>query len=676
MQGYTRSRPAARWPTVGSIAAVHLAVAAIAAVAAEKPAVRAFTDVKPPPGVYRTSWVGNTFGGNGGPNGEGYWVQNGAAAIAVTPDGTVIAGLEWDEAGRCAGLYKDGHVNRVLLQAKGDSLPDSAWGWGTGNNALAAVGDQILIASTGKKLLRFRWKIGDLNSAAFVEAVDMPDKAVGLAARGELVVAVYSDRVELRKLKDLSVLDEWDLKGARDAAIADDGSLWVLTEGAVRHRAADGRDLGVVLPDLQKPSSVGFDPRGRLVVTDDGPRQQVLIYDVSGKPTLMNAFGEKGGLLSGVSGEVAPKKLFALRGAGFDAEGNLYVGMSFGNGPAGNLIIRSFAPDGALRWEVISTAFVDGFGFDPTSDGAVIFSRTAMFDLDLTKTEPGSEWKLKAITLDHINRADDPRLKYGGSMFVRRPQGRRVLYSIGQYAGGYRIYVTGENDFTAREVDRIVPKKDEGEQWAWDVDESGAIWHGDAPGKRIRRYPFQAWREGKPVYDWNKPQSWPWPEGWDAVRRVRYDEATDSLYLSGYLKGERIETWGVVGNTVRRYDDWVKGTPSLRWTIQTPHDGNTDAKEGPLSPSSMAAAGDYLFFGMVKPTNKRMYVHIYKNTDGAYAGSFEPGRAVVDNLPGVGWLDMPYAMQALKRKNGEYLLLVEEDWRGKNLLYRWMPEGK
>ena len=41
-----------------------------------------------------------------------------------------------------------------------------------------------------------------------------------------------------------------------------------------------------------------------------------------------------------------------------------------------------------------------------------------------------------------------------------------------------------------------------------------------------------------------------------------------------------------------------------------------------------------------------------------------------------GWQDMPYAVQALKRKDGEYLILVEEDWRGKNLLYRWRPDGE
>jgi hypothetical protein len=34
---------------------------------------------------------------------------------------------------------------------------------------------------------------------------------------------------------------------------------------------------------------------------------------------------------------------------------------------------------------------------------------------------------------------------------------------------------------------------------------------------------------------------------------------------------------------------------------------------------------------------------------------------------------MPYSVAAMKRKNGDYLILVEEDWRGKNILYRWTP---
>jgi hypothetical protein len=76
------------------------------------------------PGRVQTSWVGNSFGGDGGLNGFGYWVQNASARSMVTPDGTMIVGIDWDEAGRCVCLYKDGRVNRVLLKAEGGKLPD------------------------------------------------------------------------------------------------------------------------------------------------------------------------------------------------------------------------------------------------------------------------------------------------------------------------------------------------------------------------------------------------------------------------------------------------------------------------------------------------------------------------------------------------------------------------
>lgn len=55
---------------------------------------------------------------------------------------------------------------------------------------------------------------------------------------------------------------------------------------------------------------------------------------------------------------------------------------------------------------------------------------------------------------------------------------------------------------------------------------------------------------------------------------------------------------------------------------------------------------------------------------GSGAGSFAPGPEVGG---GAGWEDPPYAISAMRRKNGESLRFVKEDWRGKNLLYRWTP---
>lgn len=156
------------------------------------------------------------------------------------------------------------------------------------------------------------------------------------------------------------------------------------------------------------------------------------------------------------------------------------------------------------------------------------------------------------------------------------------------------------------------------------------------------------------------------------IRRIIYDNRTDSLYLFGYLTGQEIDSWGVVGRVARRYDGWTTGTPKLAWTRQLPVNPDGEAKGQPLTPESAALAGDYLFIGMCKPENGKQYVHIYRLADAKFVGSLWPGESVGGQA---GWLDMPYAVQAMRRKDGEYILLVEEDFRGKNLLYRWRPHA-
>jgi hypothetical protein len=137
------------------------------------------------------------------------------------------------------------------------------------------------------------------------------------------------------------------------------------------------------------------------------------------------------------------------------------------------------------------------------------------------------------------------------------------------------------------------------------------------------------------------------------------------------MKGlTEIDSWGVTGKTLRRYDGWAKGDRKLRWSIQLPVNPKGTDEGKPLSPQSLTLAGDYFFVGMVKPEDGKQQVHILKTSDGFYVGTMFPGPEVGGNA---GWEDMPYAVQALKRKNGEHLVLVEEDWRGKNLLYRWKP---
>jgi hypothetical protein len=627
--------------------------------------------VHPPPGRVQTSWVGNSFGGEGGPNGFGYWVQNASARSTVTPDGTLIAGIDWDEAGRCVGLYKDGRVNRVLLKAEGGKLPDSAWGWGTGNDgAIAAIGSDLYVGTKGKKLLHFQWQPGQLDSAKFIGATDLNAIPTGLCARGNVLAIATEKRVDLWSIPQMRLLRGFDIAAAHDVAIAADGSIWILTGDGVRHYSAEGRDLKADLPDAGKPTALAFAHHDEtLLVCDDGPRQQVLVYDVSGeKPKRLRTIGQKGGLAARVPGKMAADKFFGLRGAGTDRAGNLYVSMSFGKGPSGSLTLRSLSPSGEPRWELYSQAFVDTFGFDPDADGRAVYGRLGLFDLDLSRNKPGSEWSLRAITVDPVANPKDGRLAAGASVLVRRLNDRRILYTIGQYGGGYRLYTFDEPDgLVGRQVDEIHAK----DSWAWDVDSEGAIWHGDAAKRTIRRYAFGGWDEKhKPKYDWSQFDSWDWPADFELVRRVVYCADTDSLYLFGYLKGEAIDSWGVVGRTARRYEGWRSGKRTLAWTKALPMTPDGEGPGKPLSAESVAVVGDYLFVGMCKPQDNRQYVHIFATKDAGYVGSFWPGESVGGKA---GWLDMPYALQGLRRKDGEYLLLVEEDFRGKNLLYRWTP---
>ena len=73
---------------------------------------------------YKTSWIGNTFGGGS------KWVPIQIAAMYVGNEGTVYTNSVWDEAGREAGIYKDSDAI-----GKASNLQ----GWGrTGGEAVTA----------------------------------------------------------------------------------------------------------------------------------------------------------------------------------------------------------------------------------------------------------------------------------------------------------------------------------------------------------------------------------------------------------------------------------------------------------------------------------------------------------------------------------------------------------
>ena len=83
----------------------------------------------------------------------------------------------------------------------------------------------------------------------------------------------------------------------------------------------------------------------------------------------------------------------------------------------------------------------------------------------------------------------------------------------------------------------------------------------------------------------------------------------------------------------------------------------------------VAAAGDYVFTGGWKGRGR---VWLNRLSDGAAVGMFDPG-PIVGGVENTGWIDILTGISAFKRSTGEYLVFVEEDYKGKVLLYRWKP---
>jgi hypothetical protein len=92
---------------------------------------------------YRTSWLGNSFGGldGTGRKDRGKWVQQDIAAMCVTDDGTVYTNVPWEEAGGNCSMYKDG-------QMLGSARHTHGWGF-NGGKAVAVNGKYVYIALSG-----------------------------------------------------------------------------------------------------------------------------------------------------------------------------------------------------------------------------------------------------------------------------------------------------------------------------------------------------------------------------------------------------------------------------------------------------------------------------------------------------------------------------------------------
>ncbi len=330
----------------------------------------------------------------------------------------------------------------------------------------------------------------------------------------------------------------------------------------------------VSFPDLHQPTALALANDGALMIADSltGPRQQVLFYDVHAQPPkLVRTFGDYGGIGSGKPGEITPTKFWGIRGVGMDAAGNLYVAMS-----EQGAVLRSFTPEGKLRWEVHGEFFCDVATADPADDAATVWGIQERYAMDWSQP-PGRDSRWVAYTLNRQRYPNDPR----GLMFVKQQgehgltspqvvyiQGRRFLFVGGMFASnfinifrfdgdvaipsglilqwGNNLYRTeqkwpphkpagktsiwrdanGDGDYQAEEFAPNSERVRPGPFW---VDKQGNIWM--AYG--FFRYDCQGLdANGNPIYTAEKTTALEKPHGVKTVARVVYLDDSDTLVLA------------------------------------------------------------------------------------------------------------------------------------------------
>ena len=653
---------------------------------------------------YSTSWIGNSFSGGS------KWVQNHIDGMYVAADGTVYTNSEWDEGGREAGIYKDGDVI---------GSASAIHGWGRlGGTSVTANSKYIYVAmqqgaggkpgedyppsgTTWYTVRRYNLSgepaqfSGGRGYDKSMLIVSTSSQIAGLANAGsELYVSDFAgNRIRVYNSDTMQDLRSWSVSGPQQIAVDRKGELWVIQKDGkspkILHYSKTGTQLSGQITGIDA-TALAVDNQGRLLVAANGPSQQVLIYNITKKPTLVGTFGNKGGIYSGKRGEVGNLKFYGITGLGTDSAGNIYVNSNGFNNSGTDL--RKFSPSGVTQWQLRGLEFVDNADADPTTDGVDVFTKEEHFVIDYTKTR-GQEWIYKAYTLDKFRYPEDPRLHWSEtSVFVRRIAGKRFLYLTDMQASHLAVFrfdgeiavpcailakkhmawptnqpTSGKWIWRDSNGDGYIQSKeyeslggDDDSIWGWEVDSKGDIWQ--ASDSFIRHYRYQgADAHGSPIYSGAASEQISMPAPFNKLTRIKYFPAKDAMYLAGYTvtHPQTGNEWGIVGTEIVRYDNWSK-KKKVRWRVSLPYEPTADPM---LIIKAMDVAGDRVF----AVDSRKAQVYMYSATTGAFMSKLTPGPEVAKES---GWIDIPYGLRAYRRANGEYVVFVEEDWKAKVIMYR------
>jgi uncharacterized delta-60 repeat protein len=259
-----------------------------------------------------------------------------------------------------------------------------------------------------------------------------------------------------------------------------------------------------------------------------------------------------------------------------------------------------------------------------------------------------------------------------------------------------------------------VPTADEFETFnlsgpAWarslDVDDAGNVLtggqdityipHGGLDANGVPKYSpslVEAWG----LVDWNAltgvaPKlTRKYPDGFQAIEsggdptktyatRLKHLAAEDTLFVASGAGGD-----GVFLNRVYRIDHWSDAaTRAVTMSFDAEYSSTTgdllkDIQQNlphGIYPTTFTSDGDYVYVGFTDqgPTaHSNGEVSVWDARKGVKVTTLAPD---ANTMFGCGWIDLPNGINAVKRSNAERVVMLEDDYGGKVLAYRFCPPG-
>lgn len=655
------------------------------------------------------SFFGNSFPGE-------VWIQNDVRALAVAADGLIFTNSGWDEAGREAGIYREGRPVGMF---------EGLHGWGRRGGPGIALADGFVFLAMSQAggykypeddypppgenwfgVARYtpegklvRWQ-GGRGHAGAMALLSKQHPVTGMTRFGnQIAVAVAGENAIF--LFDPETMEEaarWEIKSP-GPLVAWGETLWCLPSGggAPFEIGREGQPTGRTIPGIVDGAAIAAVP-DRLYVADGGPSQQIVIFGSDLKE--VGRIGVAGGVFAEPRGELGEGRFGGISALAVDPQnGNLIVAENGGPSPFGlghGLFLSAYTPEGKRLWQVQSLEFLDRGSVDPADETAII-TKDTIYRVDLPLTEPGPVARPVATTLDRFRFPQDPRLYFRlCSADVVQVKGHKLMGLIDQGAANLALYrfdgntavpvalfsqqgsqgstafppgsrrnmpfrwqdTNGDGCFEGIEVLPFKVRRG----WAWHFADNGDVWFASEGGD-IFHYPLERFEEnGMPRWA-AQPTKHRLPEGLlTEINRIAVEG--DTLYVGGYSEADPKPKgdWGLIGTRLVRIDHFP-ADPKVAWNIRLPYDAPKARSDKRRLPKALDVEAGLVFVGYVTDAE----IEVFDAADGRSLTTLWPGPAV-DSI--TGWFDIPYAIRAHRRKSGDWLVIAEEVWRGKNLLYQ------